>query len=154
MIKYRPFEPEVDYPKLKSWWDRHNALGFPMVALPDGWVAYSAGVDMAMSFLYFHRNKIGVIELTTTNPQCAFSRDIVEAVKGLYEKLEAIAKDAGCLAVLSFVRPGSWEERAMVKMGYATSTPDPGHKTYAKPLINAENWPPSEGAALPCPSSQ
>lgn len=105
-----------------------------------------------MSFLYMDPKLIGVIEWTTTNPALAFSRDIVLAVKGLYAHLEQTAKDAGCVAVISFVKPNSSEERIMAKMGFATSNDDPGHRLFAKPLRNLENWTPPKDGVMQCPS--
>ena len=105
-----------------------------------------------MSFLYMDPGKIGVIEMTTTNPAVAFSRDLVAAVKGLYDYLEARAKEAGCIVVISFVKPKSSEERIMSKMGYATSDDDTGHRLYAKPLHNQDAWKVPEGGEIKCPS--
>ena len=151
-MKFRPIDLERDYPTLEKWWLGHNALPVPRAILPRGWIAEEAGVEIAASFLYMDPGKIGVIEWTTTNPACAFSRDIVFAVKGLYAHLEEQAKSEGCIAIISFVKPKSSEERIMSKLGYATSQ-DCGHRLFAKPLQNLQNWDPVKQEAA-CPQSQ
>ncbi len=153
MIQFRPINLDSDYPVLLEWWKGHRALPVPKVILPDGWIASAAGVDIAASFLYFHRGKIGVIEWTTTNPRCAFSRDLVAAVKGLFTQLEDVAREAGCIAVISFVKPNGSEERIVRKSGYATSADDVGHRLYAKPL-NAPAFAQPDMPVLSCPTSQ
>ena len=147
MISFRKVDLEKDYPTLLGWWKGHNALAVPSEILPDGWVASAAGIDVAASFLYFHAGKIGVIEWTTTNPKCAFSRDLVMAVRGLFNHLEATAAEAGCLCVISFVKPNGSEQRIVEKSGYVTSVPDCGHRLYAKPL-NAPNFQPPPGGVV------
>lgn len=134
MITFRRFDHERDLPEIRRWWAGHGALEVPVEILPDGWVAESAGVAIAASFLYVAAGKIAVIEWTTTNPSVASGPDKVVAVKGLYEKLESEARDAGCRAVISFVDPDSWERRTMVKMGYVTSQGRP-HVLFAKSLL-------------------
>lgn len=152
MITYRKIEIEVEYPKLCSWWKDHGALAVPQEILPpDAWIAESGGVEIAASFLYVAKGNIAVIEWTTTNPRCAYSRDLVEAVKGLYAKLEEEAKAEGCAMVLSFVKPNGSEQRIMAKAGYVTSTDDVGHRLYAKPLRNAEAFNPPADGVLKCP---
>ena len=135
-INFRKVDLDRDYETLCRWWDGHKTLHVPRVILPRGWIAEGGGIEIAASFLYLDPERIAVIEWTTTNPQCAMSADLLAAVKGLYAHLEAAAVEAKCLAVLSFVRPGSGEQRIMMKMGYCTSWPeaDPGHITYAKKL--------------------
>lgn len=145
MISFRPIDLDRDYPTLEAWWKGHNSLPAPKIILPDGWIAFAGGVEIAASFLYSHRGKIGVIEWTTTNPKCGFSRDLVEAVKGLYAKLEAVAAADGCVAVISFVKPKSSEERIMSRAGWVTSTEDCGHRLYAKPLNTPGFAPPPGG---------
>lgn len=134
MITFRPYEDERDYQMLQTWWRGHNALDVPRNILPDGLVATAGGVDMAASFLYVHRGKVGVIEWTVTNPRCSLSRDIVLAVRGLYEHLEKVAREEGCAGVISFVNPNSWERRTMAKMGYQTSADAIPHLMFVKPF--------------------
>lgn len=150
MITFRPIDIENDYPTLEAWWFGHNSLPVPKLFLPRGWIAESCGIKMAASFLYMDPKLIGVIEWTTTNPRCALSRDLVEAVRGLYSKLEEEAKASGCLAIISFVKPKSSEERIMAKMGFATSADDTGHRMFAKPLVQ-QNWNVPEGGEVKCP---
>lgn len=150
MIHFRPFEKAKDYRTYEAWCKGHDSIPWPEIVLPRGWVAHSAGIDIACSFLYMDPGKIGVVELTTTNPACAMSRDLVEAVKGLYLKLEEVARNSGCLVVISFVKPRSSEERIMSKMGYGTSDDDTGHRLFAKPLHGRLNLP--EDGVLKCPS--
>jgi hypothetical protein len=151
MIHFRPIIIQEDYETLCSWWRDHHVLAVPKMILPRGWMAEASGVEIAASFLYMDPGKIGVIEWTTTNPKCAFSRDLLMAVKGLYEHLEAVAKAEGCIAVLSFVKPKGSEERIMSKMGYVTSAEDCGHRLYAKPLVGVENYHPPESGVVTCP---
>jgi hypothetical protein len=128
-----------DYTTLEKWWRGHNAVPVHRAILPpDGWIAHACGVEIAASFLYVAVGRIAVIEFTTTNPQCALSRDLVEAVRGLYERLEIAAREAGCVAVISFVDPDSWERRTMAKMGYTTSADAKPHLMFAKPLAPQE----------------
>lgn len=151
MITFRPFEPEKDFPMLQSWWKRHGVQEVPKLLLVRGWIAEGAGLAIAASFLYLDPKNIAMIEWTTTNPQCSFSRDSLEAVKGLYRTLEAAAKEAGCLAIFSLVKPNGSEQRIMSKMGYAASSDDVGHLLYAKPLIECGYKVP-EGGVEQCPS--
>lgn len=152
MIQFRPINLDTDYATLESWSKGHKSLPPPRAILPRGWIAEASGVPIAMSFLYMDPMLIGVIEWTTTNPACAFSRELVLAVKGLYSHLEQTAKDAGCVAVISFVKPRSSEERIMTKMGFATSADDTGHRLFAKPLRNLDKWDPPKDGVMPCPS--
>lgn len=148
-ISYRPFE-DKDYEVLVSWWRGHNSPPWPKVVLPRGLIAVGSGVDMAASFLYLTPDKIAVIEFTTVNPALARSRDSLAAVKGLFAALEEEARAAGCLAVITFVKPNGSEQHIVTKIGYATSTDDCGHRLYAKPLRNQENWHPPEGGVVQC----
>lgn len=143
MIQFRPFSSETDYPTLVEWWRRRGTPVMPEIVIPDGVVAHAGGVDVAMSFLYFHRGKIGVIELTTTNPACAFSKDLVAAWNGVYDRLYEIAREAGCKAIVSFVEPDSAEERILFKKGYVCSPDSKPHRMLAIPVIPKE---------VPCPS--
>jgi hypothetical protein len=136
-MDFIPFDREKDYPTLALWWEGHHAPAMPLLALPvDGWVAVMGGVQIAMAFVYIARDgSMAMIEWTTTNPQCAFSRNLLEAVKGLWTKLEEEAKKAGCFCVLSMVKPGSSESRLLPRLGYvAGGGRDPGHHMYAKSL--------------------
>ncbi len=134
MIQFRRYSPEADYPTLCRWWAGHGVMPTPAEILPDGWIAHNEGEELAVSFLYAHAGRIGVIEWTTTNPATALLRDKLAAVKGLYERLEAEARALGCLAVISFVDPDSWERRTMAKMGYVTSSDAKAHLLFAKSL--------------------
>lgn len=152
MITYRKIDLEAEYQKLCDWWKGHGALEIPRGVLPpDAWIASAGGIEIAASFLYVAKGNIAVIEWTTTNPSCAFSRDLVEAVKGLYSKLEEIAAADGCAMILSFVKPNGSEQRIMARSGYVTSTDDVGHRLYAKPLRNAEAFNPPPDGVLKCP---
>ncbi|GEM_PF-1878256 len=142
MISFRPFSLEKDYPTLVRWWERRGTPVMPEIVIPDGVVAHSAGLDIAMSFLYFHRGKIGVIELTTTNPACAFSKDLVVAWTGVYKALYDVAREAGCKAIVSFVEPDSGEERILQKLGYVCSPDSKPHRMLAIPVLPKE---------APCP---
>lgn len=134
MIEFRPIDLDRDYPTLESWWKGHGTAAVHRFILPRGWLAFSAGVEIAASFLYVADGKIAVIEWTTTNPACAFSRGLVEAVKGLYAKLEEVAQSEGCVAMLSFVEPNKSEDRILRRMGYAYSPNDRMHRIVAKPI--------------------
>lgn len=134
MIEFRPISLDKDYPTLCDWWAGHNAASVHRYILPRGWIAHSAGVEIAASFLYVADGKIAVVEWTTTNPKCAASRDLVAAVKGLYAHLESVAKAEGCVAMLSFVEPNKSEERILIRMGYAYSPNDRMHRVVAKPI--------------------
>lgn len=150
MINFRPVEIEKDYPTLQQWWKGHNALEVPREILPRGWIAQEGSCELAASFLYVAEGKIAVIEWTTTNPKCSFSRDLIFAVKGLFSLLESVAREEGCAAVISFVKPNGSEQRIVSKMGYVTSTDDVGHRLYAKPLKNEAAWNPPEGGVIQC----
>ena len=150
-ISYRPFDPEKDYETLLSWWKGHNALPWGKALLPRGLIASGSGIDIAVSFLYLTPDLVSVIELTTTNPQLASGRDRLMAVKGLFEMLERESRAAGCKAIISFTKPNGSEEHILKKMGYATSTDDPGHRMFAKPLVNEERWNPPEDGVIRCP---
>lgn len=137
MITYRKIDLDAEYPKLSDWWAGHRSLPVPraMFAGAEGWMAESAGVEIAASFLYLVvGGRSAILEWTSTNPRCAASRDTVAAVKGLYEHLEERARGHGCVAIFSFVKPNSFEERAMVRVGYFTTPDDPGHRVYCKNL--------------------
>lgn len=121
MISIRQLKPESDLAVVQAWWRLRSAPEIPSSVLPRGWIASSAGVDLAVSFLYLAEGKIGVIEWTTTNPRVAAGPDVVEAVKALYDHLENEAWDAQCPIVLSFVAPESWEHRTLAKRGYSNA---------------------------------
>lgn len=144
MILFRPIDLDRDYDTLLKWWKGHGVPHIPQVILPRGWMAHSAGVEIAASFLYIVESKLAMIEWTTTNPQMCTSRDLVAAVRGLYEHLEAAATAEKCLAMLSMVAPNTGEERIMTKMGYTPqSSMEKLHRMFAKPIILKE--------AAPCP---
>ena len=150
-ITYRAFDPETDYEMLLSWWRGHKSLPWPKAVLPRGLIASGSGVDIAASFIYLTPDMMAVVELTTTNPKVAFSRDSLAAVKGLFEMLEAEARAAGCKAIISFTRPNGSEEHILKKMGYVISLDDPGHRMSAKPLVNEEKFHPPEDGIIRCP---
>lgn len=136
MILFRPYDPATDYPTLQTWWRGHGALDVPEDFLPDGWIAHEDGAELAASFFYLHAGqsgRIGVIEWTTSNPK-APPRLVLPAIRGLYERLEIAAREAGAKAVISFVDPDSWERRTMAKMGYVTSGDAKPHLLFAKSL--------------------
>lgn len=141
MIEFRPIELDRDYPTLEEWWKGHGVAPVPRYILPRGWIAFAAGVEIASSFLYVAEKKIAVIEWTTTNPRCALSRDLVEAVKGLYAKLEEVAQFEGCVGLISFVAPNTSEERIMIRMGFVCTPDSKMHRMFAKPV----------GGTLSCP---
>jgi hypothetical protein len=145
-----------DYPTFEAWWSGHGALPVPEIILPQGWIAFEDSLEIAASFIYIVQNmtkgKLGVIEWTTTNPKCSHSRKIVEAVPGLYRLLERYAFAHGCIAMLSFVKPNSGEERIMERMGYVTSDDDKGHRIFSRPLVNQDKFYVPPGGVLKCPS--
>jgi len=151
-VHFVPIELERDYPMLCKWWSGHKANPPAKIILPRGWVAAGSGLPIAACFLYVAEGKIAVIEYMTTNPQVAHSRELWITVCALYDYLEKVAKDEGCQAIISFVKPNSSEQRIMVRMGYATSDDDPGHKLYGKPLQNQEKWTPPADGVIKCPS--
>lgn len=133
MITFRPYDDAEDYAMLQTWWRGHKQIiDVPRNILPDGFVAVCDGVDMAASFLYCYPGKVAAIEWTVTNPVCSASREIVLAVRGLYEHLEKVAREANCAGVFSFVNPNSWERRTMGKMGYHTSADAIPHLMFVK----------------------
>ena len=138
MILFRKYDPNADYHTLQKWWEGHGAHDVRREILPaDGWIAHSNGVEIAASFFYHligSEGGIGIIEWTTTNPSLGFAREKVEAVKGLYERIEVEARSRKCVSMLSFVTPDSWERRTMGRMGYATSGDAKPHMVFAKPL--------------------
>lgn len=138
MISFRPIDLERDYATLQSWWKGHNAHEVPRVILPMGLIASGGDIEIAAGFLYQQPKMIGVIEWVTTNPKCAYSRDLVAAVRGIFLALEQRAKDDGCLAVISFVKPAGSEERILSKIGYIASSDDSGHRLLMKPLVASE----------------
>lgn len=147
MITYRQIDIDAEYQKLCDWWTAHGAMPVPrpMFCGAQGWIAELSGLEVAASFLYLVvGGKAAILEWTTTNPRCAASRDILVAVKGLYEHIEAVARAGGCEAVFSFVRPNSSEERILAKIGFFTTPDDPGHRIYCKKLQPQE---------APCPLS-
>jgi hypothetical protein len=137
-MQFRRYDPKGDRATLEAWWKGHNAVAVPEQMLPpDGWIAHADGVEMAASFLYVVKGNIAILEFTTTNPRCALSRDLVAAVRGLYERLEVAAREEGCCSIISFVKPDSWERREMVKSGYAVADENP-HMIIGKPLAPKE----------------
>lgn len=134
----RPINLEVDYPVLQKWWAGHKALPMPQYVFPRGWMIGAGGVDIAASFLFLDVDgHFAVIEFLTTNPAVAFSRTLVEAVRQLINHIEAEALARGCKFIISFVAPGTGEERLMARIGYTTS-PGPSHRLWAKPLKPTE----------------
>jgi hypothetical protein len=147
-----PYDEVRDYEEICKWWRLHKALPVPRIILPRGWIAVGSGLPMCVCFLYMDPGKLAMLEYMTTNPQIALSRELLSAVKALYVYMEDRAAEAGCVAILSMVKPGTSEERILLKTGWATSDQDP-HKMYAKPLRNQENWhPPVDGVLKECPS--
>ena len=142
-VSFVSVDLERDYSMFCSWWADHKAVPVPKIILPTGWIACGSGLPMAVCFLYAVEGKIAVLEFMTTNPRVAFSKDLWIAVCALYKHVEEQAKAEGCVSIISFVKPNSSEERILKRMDYATSEDDPGHKLYAKPLKNLENWKPN-----------
>jgi hypothetical protein len=103
--------------------------------LPQGYLISAGGVDIAAAFLYLDvGGKIAVVEYLTTNPSICFSRYLVEDIKALIAHIEDIASARGSITILSFVAPGTGEERLLQRLGYQTSE-GPAHRIYAKALI-------------------
>lgn len=123
------------YPTLERWLKAHKSEEVPKAIIDEIYVAEAGGVQIASLCLYLcHHGKLAVAEWLCSNPRVAFSRDLVEAVKALYSKVESDAREAGCAVMIGWIEPGSGEERIAKSIGYATS--DQGfHKLYAKPLI-------------------
>jgi hypothetical protein len=129
---------DADYPMLQKWWDGHNSLPVPQHILPRGWVLASGPVDVVAAFLMLDvGGKFAVIEFLTTNPSVAFSRTLVQDVRTLIAHIEQRAMEQGCTWMMSFVAPGTGEERLMVRLGYQTSE-GPAHRIYAKALMKKE----------------
>lgn len=134
MFTIRPAKLETDYQTLVKWWEAHKALPMPEYVFPQGWVVSGGGVDIAMAFLYLDvGGKFAVIEWLTTNPSVAYSKSLVNGVRALIDHIETQAKVKGCAFIISFVAPGTGEERLLSKVGYSTSA-GPSHRLYAKPL--------------------
>lgn len=135
MSTIRPIDLPTDLPMLRRWWDAHKSLPVPENMLPQGFLITAGGVDIAAAFLYLDvGGKIAVVEYLTTNPTVAFSRYLIEDVKKLIDHIERCATAGGNIVILSFVRPGTGEERLLHRLGYRTDD-GPAHKIYAKPLI-------------------
>ena len=130
-MNIRPFIFENDLVMVAKWWLGHKANIVMPELLPRGWIAEEAGVPIAVSFLYVGDGKVALIEYTTTNPEFTGSRQSLNAVKGLWNYLEALAYDEGCSAIFSLVKPDSFEEHEFAKRGYSTDEKAP-HKLYAK----------------------
>ena len=141
-VTFVPVDLDRDYPMFEKWWAGHKSLAVPKLILPRGWIAVGSGVPIAVSFLYVVEGKIAVIEWTTSNPQCAFSHELIYAVHGLYEYLEQKAAEEKCVAILSFVAPNSHADRIMQRMGYVCTPDSQPHKMVSKPVVPKET---------PCP---
>ena len=136
-MNIRPFIFENDLMLVALWWQGHGANIVMPELLPRGWIAEEAGVPIAVSFLYVGDGKVGLIEYTTTNPDFSGSRQSLNAVKGLWNYLEAVAYDEGCSAIFTLVAPDSHEEREFTRRGF--STDEKGmHKLLAKVLKREE----------------
>lgn len=139
MNTIRPIVLEDDYPLLVKWWEGHGATVLPKHIIPQGWMVSAGGVDIAASFLLLDvGGKWAVIEFLTTNPTVAFSRYLVEDVKRLLSYIEQEATAKGCTFIMSFVAPGTGEERLMKRIGYQAQV-GPPHITYAKALHGARD---------------
>ena len=136
MITLHPFDPETNYSELCSWWTGHNVPCIPKLVLPRGWMASGSGLNIAASFLYVADGKLAMIEWTTTNPKCCWSKDMLMSVKSLWAHLESVAAAERCVAMMSMVRPGSGEQRLMGKLGYINPSDDKGHLMYIKALVH------------------
>ena len=137
MISIRPIKYPEDYDQLMRWWTARGMKPLNKAIFPGtGAVAFAGGVEIAMSFLYLDvGGAFAMIEWTSTNPACAFSRTTVEAVRGLFAYLEEQATKRGCICITSMVKPGGSEQRIMSSMGYASQNADePAHVMYAKSL--------------------
>lgn len=132
-MEIRAFNLDDDFMLVATWMDRHRANIIMPELLPRGWIAVEAGVPIAVSFLYIGDGKVALIEYTTTNPDFSGSRQSLRAVKALWEHLEAIAVEEGCMAAFTLVKPGSFEEHEFTRKGYQTDVNAP-HLLYAKVL--------------------
>ena len=141
MSQIRPIDLATDLAILRKWWDGHGALSVPENLLAQGCICTSGGVDICAAFYYMDvSGRIAVIEWLTTNPSVAFSRYLVDDVRRLIAHIEALAYaqcdkagSKGC-TILSFVAPGTGEERLWKSIGYTTSE-GPSHRIYAKTTI-------------------
>lgn len=120
---------------LTKWWEiRGICIPFPVGLLPRGYIVEDGPLVIAAAFMYLDVDgKWAATEWLTTNPTMAYSRSLIFAVHSLLGHMERTAKNQGCSSIVSWVAPGTGEERLMVKLGYVTSE-GPSHKLYLKPL--------------------
>lgn len=135
MHTVRQITLDDDYPMLVRWWEGHKSTVIPKHILPQGWLISAGGVDIAAVFLMMDvGGKWAVSEFLTTSPTVAFSRFLVEDIRRLLAHVEGVAIAQGCTFIMSFVEPGSGEERLMRKIGYQAQADERKHVIYAKPL--------------------
>lgn len=133
-IFVKEYPIEDFFPTLERWLIAHKSEDVPKQIIDRIFVAESGPVQMASLCLYLcSHGKIAVAEWLTSNPNMAFSRDSVLAVKALYARLEEVARDAGCLVMIGWPEKDSSEQRIMESIGYKTSQ-QVNHILMAKPL--------------------
>lgn len=135
----RPLNLTEDYPLLCEWWKARGHAVLDQAVFPEEGAVYVANNrPVAMSFLYADRmGKLAMIEFTSTNPDPAISaRSKLRGVKELFGRLEAEARERGCLCVLSMVTPNGSEEHLLSKLGWVTSPDQKPHVMAAKRLRN------------------
>ena len=135
MHEIRKIDLDSDFPMLESWWIGHKSVVIPKHILPQGWLISAGGVDIAAVFLMLDvGGKWAVTEFLTTSPSVAFSRYLVEDIRKLLAHVESVAVAQGCTFIMSFIEPGSGEERMMRRIGYQAQAGERKHVIYAKPL--------------------
>lgn len=144
-MNIRPIDNERELPIFRSWWEARGATALPeAVFLPArGYVAESDGVLVAAAWLFVvpgTAGGIGVLEFMSTNPEVPVGKNLLECVKALYAHVESEAWASGCGSIISFVAPGSGEERQMLRHGWADLTSGVKHLMFGK--------------SRPCPPSQ
>lgn len=128
-MRVRRFQPEKDYPIIKSWWERRGATAPHPVLLPvtgvmveDGWG------PLACAFLYEDKSgKVAMVEWECTNPAVESALRTLRALNQLFDFFEIYCRDKAIAFLLSWTEEGRGDGRLLRGRKW-TTCPGPRHE--------------------------
>ncbi len=122
-MKVRSFDPEKDYPLVKSWWEAQKLAPIPKHALPGiGYVAYNEDMDVAVGWMDMSLFGIMCYFYGFLANDAAPPTRIIEAHDTIMDIMEFYAKGEGYSVIVNTPHQLSLKKLA-IKKGYLENHP-------------------------------